>query len=75
MTENQLVVGKKIRDLKLPKASIIGAIQRKNEDGEEIRTAGGDTEILAGDHVIIFALPEAVEAIEKLFTRRRGFLR
>ena len=75
VTENQLVVGKKIRDLKLPKASIIGAIQRKNEDGEEIRTAGGDTEILAGDHVIIFALPEAVEAIEKLFTRRRGFLR
>ena len=75
VTDNQLVVGKKIRDLKLPKASIIGAIQRKNEHGEEIRTAGGDTEILAGDHVIIFALPEAVEAIEKLFTRRRGFLR
>jgi len=71
VTADQAVCGKKIMDLHLPKDSIIGAIQR----GDEIFTAGGDSVILEGDHVIIFALPEAVNAIEKVFTRRRGILR
>ncbi len=71
VTEDQAVCGKKISDLHLPKDSIIGAIQR----GEEIFTAGGDSVIQAGDHVIIFVLPDAVSAIEKVFTRRRGILR
>ncbi|MEC9476982.1 MAG: Trk system potassium transporter TrkA [Planctomycetota bacterium] len=71
VTEDQAVCGKKIQDLHLPKDSIIGAIQR----GDDIFTAGGDSVIAEGDHVVIFALPEAVDAIEKVFTRRRGILR
>jgi trk system potassium uptake protein TrkA len=71
VTADQAVCGKKIKDLHLPKDSIIGAIQRD----DEIFTAGGDSVIQEGDHVIIFALPAAVDAIEKVFTRRRGILR
>ena len=71
VTGDQAVCGKKVKDLHLPKDSIIGAIQR----GEEVSTAVGDSVIQEGDHVIIFALPEAVDAIEKVFTRRRGILR
>ncbi|MBL6914592.1 MAG: Trk system potassium transporter TrkA [Planctomycetes bacterium] len=76
VTESQAVCGKKISDLNLPQDSIIGAIRRTDENGGvEIFTAVGDTKILADDHVIIFALPAAVSEIEKVFTRRRGFLR
>ncbi|MGE4620456.1 MAG: Trk system potassium transporter TrkA [Planctomycetota bacterium] len=71
VTADQAVCGKKVKNLHLPKDSIIGAIQRD----EEIFTAVGDSIIQEGDHVIIFALPEAIDAIEKVFTRRRGILR
>ncbi|MDE0961353.1 MAG: Trk system potassium transporter TrkA [Planctomycetota bacterium] len=71
ISEAESVCGKKIRDLGRTKDFIIGAIQR----GDEVFTAEGDTVIENGDHVIVFALPGAVNDIEKLFTRRRGKLK
>lgn len=61
------VVGKPLRDMKIPRGSIVGAIQR----GETVLIPRGDTVIEGGDHVVIFALPQAVSAVEKLFSKKR----
>jgi len=57
------VTGKALKDIHFPKGSLIGTILR----GEEIIIPRGDDEILAGDEVIVFALPEAISEIERLF--------
>jgi len=56
-------VGTPLKKLKLPNGSIIGAITR----GEEILVPTGETYIEPEDKVIVFALPEAISAVEKLF--------
>jgi len=61
------VIGKPLSDLKLPRGSIVGAIQRE----ESVLIPRGDSMIQIGDHVVIFALPEAVAAVEKLFSKKR----
>jgi trk system potassium uptake protein TrkA len=71
ISEQETVCGMKIANLKLPKGSIIGAVQR----ADEVFTGTGDTVIESGDHVIVFALPEAVKDIEKKFTRRKAKLK
>ncbi|MCF8261918.1 MAG: Trk system potassium transporter TrkA [Melioribacteraceae bacterium] len=53
----------KIKDLKFPKNAIIGGIIR---GGEGIITVG-DTQILAEDKVVVFALPGAVSDVQKFF--------
>jgi trk system potassium uptake protein TrkA len=52
-----------LRDLDFPAGAVVGAILR----GEDILMPRGDDEIRAGDEVIVFALPEAVGAVEHLF--------
>ena len=61
------VAGTILSELKIPRGSIVGAIQRS----EQVLIPEGRTEIRVGDHVVIFALPEAVAAVEKLFSKKR----
>ena len=68
VTEESRVAGSALRDLKIPRGSIVGAIQRQ----EKILIPDGTSQILPGDHVVIFALPEAVAAVEKLFSKKRS---
>jgi trk system potassium uptake protein TrkA len=65
--EDSPAVKAKLQDLKFPKDALIGAIVR---DGT-MEIPKGDTRIKPGDTVVVFALPDAIPRIEKLFTRRR----
>jgi trk system potassium uptake protein TrkA len=58
------VVGKKLKDLRLPRECVIGAIRRPT--GEVIVPRGEDS-IQAGDCVIFFALNRVVRALESFF--------
>lgn len=67
---NSKVVGKNLRDLRLPRECIIGAISRPN--GEVIVPRGEDS-IQPGDRVIFFALERSVSILETAFlTERRS---
>ncbi|MEE8143452.1 MAG: Trk system potassium transporter TrkA [Planctomycetota bacterium] len=68
-TQASPLVGKPLKDVGMPRGAIIGAVFRK----ETFMIPGGDTTIQAGDHVIIFALPEAMGTIESLFAKRKLF--
>ncbi len=61
--ETSPVIGKKLRDADIPEGVRIGAIVR----GDEVFVATGDTEIRAGDHVVMFALADMAEEIQRLF--------
>jgi len=58
------VTRKPLRLLKVPSGSLIGGIIR----GEESFIATGDFQIMEGDHVVVFALPNALQKVEKLFS-------
>lgn len=57
------VAERSIRELRLPRSCVVGAIIR----GEDVISPRGDDRIEAGDHVVIFALPEAIPDVERLF--------
>lgn len=62
--KTSLVVGKKIRDIRLPKGASIGALVR----GEQVIMAHDDCEIVPEDHVILFVLDKnSIPEIERLF--------
>jgi len=61
------VTRKPLRNLKLPKGSIIGAIRR----GSEVILASGDTHVMEGEQVIVFCREDVVPQFEKLFSRKR----
>lgn len=63
--EASRVVGRQVHELNLPAGSILGSIQR----GEEVMIPRGDTQIEAGDHIVVFALPKAVEETAEFFNR------
>lgn len=58
------VVGRPIVELDFPRGSIVGAIMRNSQ----VITPRGRDEIRPGDRVVIFALPEAIGEIERLFS-------
>jgi len=58
-----LITQAPIRELKFPKNAVIGGIIR----GAETLIAVGDTVIRPYDRVAVFALPEALKAVEKFF--------
>ncbi len=58
------VVDGPLRELNIPKGAIVAAINR----GEQIIIPKGDSQILAGDRVILFTLPEAIPKVEQLFS-------
>jgi len=55
-------IGKKLKDAKIPKSALIGAIIRDSE----VIIPGGDDIVMNGDKLIIFALRESLKKIEKL---------
>jgi trk system potassium uptake protein TrkA len=57
-------VGKRLRDLRLPREAIVGAIARP--DGQVI-VPRGEATIQAGDRVIFFALSKVVQKLETAF--------
>ena len=57
------VNGKYLKDIKLPKESIIGGIVRDQKGV----IPSGDFKIQEKDHVIVFCLPMAISKVEKLF--------
>ena len=61
--EGSPITRKAIKDLSFPNGAIIGGVLR----GAEAFIAVGDTQIQVGDRVAVFALPDSVKAIDKLF--------
>lgn len=59
------ITRKPLRDLRFPRNAIVGAILH----GDQVTIPTGDTRISAGDRVVIFALPEAVGELDRLFGR------
>lgn len=53
----------KIKDIKFPKNAIIGGIIRENKS----IIATGEVEIKEMDKVVVFALPEAIKCVDKMF--------
>lgn len=62
--EKSKVIGKQIQKLKLPDGCIIGGVLCQGS----VEIATGKTEIKAGDRVMVFCLPEAIEKITNLFS-------
>ncbi|MCF8061294.1 MAG: Trk system potassium transporter TrkA [Deltaproteobacteria bacterium] len=58
------IVNAPLSRIKFPKDALIGAVVR----GDEIIIPRGDTQIRAGDRLIIFALHKAIPKLEKLLT-------
>ena len=54
--------GKQLADLKLPRSMMIGGVVR----GRDVFVPRGDTTVQPGDRLIVIALPEAIEDVEKL---------
>jgi trk system potassium uptake protein TrkA len=63
VSANSKITRKPLRDLKFPKAAIIGGVIRGNSSF----IANGDTQIQAHDHVVVFALPSAFIKLDKFF--------
>lgn len=61
--ETSPLVGRPLRALELPTGVRIGAIYRKNAAVE----INGDTQILARDRVVMFALADKVHQVEQMF--------
>ena len=60
---NARVTKKPIKDLRVPREALFGGIIR---DGRALMSYG-DIQIQSGDKVIVFCLPEAITAVERLF--------
>jgi trk system potassium uptake protein TrkA len=58
------ITGKPLKDLGLPKGSLIAAVVRKGE----VFIPYGKSTLEPGDKVIVFALPKAISAVEKRFS-------
>ncbi|KAA3617111.1 MAG: Trk system potassium transporter TrkA [Calditrichaeota bacterium] len=61
--EGSKITRKKLSEAKIPKNVILGAVQRD----DEVLIPMGDTQIKAGDKVVLFALPSAIHDVEKIF--------
>ena len=57
------ITKKPLKNLHFPAGAIIGAIVR----GDDLVIPKGDTQIAGGDRVIVFTLPGAFSAVDKLF--------
>ena len=63
VSEDAPIANKIIAELSFPHGGVIGTIIR----GDSIIIPRGEDRVLPGDEVIVFALPEALAEIEKLF--------
>ena len=64
LKEDSGILDQPLKDISVPHGAIVGAITR----GEEVIIPGGDDVMKSGDHVIVFALPEAAVEVEKFFS-------
>lgn len=69
--EDSQIVGKKVKEIarKFKAGAIIGIIVRE----DRIVLPGGETEIMAGDHIIVITYHEHVSTLSKLFRTRSFF--
>ncbi|MGH6720209.1 MAG: TrkA C-terminal domain-containing protein [Alphaproteobacteria bacterium] len=67
--DTSAIVGRPMREAKLPEGARIGAIVRD----DKVLVPRGDTVIKAKDRVIIFAEAETVKKVEKFFSVRFEF--
>jgi len=63
VTKNNVLTRKCLRDLHFPKYALVGCVIRK----EETLMPNGDFIFQLNDKVIVFTMPEAIEAVERLF--------
>jgi trk system potassium uptake protein TrkA len=68
-TEGTRYVGKRLREIRLPRGAIVGAIVRP--DGE-VLVPRGDDSIGVGDRVIFFSLESVVPELESAFLVERS---
>ncbi len=61
--ENSPITKKMVKDLHFPSDAIIGGVIRNGESFIIV----GDSQITAGDRVVVFSLPGAIKKIEKFF--------
>jgi trk system potassium uptake protein TrkA len=61
--DTSAAVGKPLRDIRMDKGIIIGAVVR----GDEVLLPRGDLEIKSKDRVVLFAAAQAVKEVEQLF--------
>lgn len=59
------ITRKPLEELSLPAGMIVGSVQK----GRDVIVATGQTQIEAGDCVILFAMPRVIPQVEKLFQR------
>ncbi len=64
------VIGKAIAKVRFPADAMIGAILRKGD----MIVPNGDIQFEQGDSVVVVALPQAIDKIEKIFGAKRNFL-
>jgi trk system potassium uptake protein TrkA len=65
-TPGSHVVQRPLKEIGFPNGSIIGAVVRRSE----VFIPDGNFQIESGDSVVVFALPEAIKKIEKLFSKK-----
>lgn len=65
IVNNKKIAGKRIKEIKLPKGSIIGCILR----GDECIIPRGDTEIKLNDKLLIFTTWEELDVVEEVFKK------
>ena len=58
------VVRKPLSELNFPRGAVMGAIIR----GSQVLIPRGETQVQDGDRVVVFALPEAIDDVEKMFS-------
>lgn len=63
VNKNSLVTKDQIKDIKLSRSAVFGGVIR---NGKAMMTFG-DFQILPGDKVVVFCLPEAIPDVEELF--------
>lgn len=64
--ETSSLVGKPIREVKLPNGVVLGALVRQGE----VIIPRGSTVVQGGDRVVLFAAADAVKKVEKMFSVR-----
>ena len=67
LPESARVAHKKVAEANFPRGMLIGSIIRR----QEVIIPGGKTELLPGDHLIIFTLPEISGQLERYFAAAR----
>jgi len=62
--ETSPLVNIPLKDVNLPPGVLLGAIVR----GDEIITPRGNTVVQVGDRIVLFAAPDQVRNVEKMFS-------